>query len=204
MTSDSESRSWPNLALIAGGLLMAPLWARYTTLHGPTSFDEDRHWLGQGPGFWGSMMAPAMLLIVLGVYGHRTLLAGGGARIARAGYWLTMIGLAVPAVLDLSIREVVPPFLMPLAAVGLTLLAVAHRHDPCLPTTCRVALLGMGILLSAAFLMNAIPQETLDRYQWYRLYGILSNVLFGLGWVVFGARLAMTQRVAGGHKAATA
>ena len=42
---------------------MVPMWVRYTTLHGPTSFDEDGHWLGQGPGFWGSMMAPAMLLI---------------------------------------------------------------------------------------------------------------------------------------------
>jgi hypothetical protein len=48
----------------------------------------------------------------------------------------------------------------------------------------------MGLLLSAAFLMNLVPLETLDRFQWYRLYGILSNVLFGLGWVVFGVGLA--------------
>ena len=170
---------------------MVPLWVRYTTLHGPTSFDEGGHWLGEGPGFWGSMMAPAMLLIVLGVYGHRTLLAGRGGRLARIGFWLTMVGLGVPAVADLSVREVVPPFFLPLAALGLILLAgAADRRDPSLPTTCRVALLAMGLLLSAAFLMNAIPLETLDRFQWYRLYGILSNVLFGLGWVVFGARLA--------------
>ncbi len=38
--------------------------------------------------------------------------------------------------------------------------------------------------------MNVIPLETLDTFQWYRLYGILSNALFGLGWVVFGAMLA--------------
>jgi hypothetical protein len=188
--SDEHPRSWPNLALIVGGLLMVPMWVRYTTLHGPTSFDEDGHWLGQGPGFWGSMMAPAMLLIVLGLYGHRTLLAGNGGRSARIGYQLTMIGLGVPAVLDLTIREVVPPFLMPLAAIGLILLAAAHRHDPTLPTTCRVALLALGLLLSAAFAMNLIPLETLDTFQWYRLYGILSNVLFGLGWVVFGVSLA--------------
>ena len=194
--SDEHPRSWPNLALIAGGLLMTPMWMRYTTLHGPTSFDEDGHWLGQGPGFWGSMMAPTMLLIVLGLYGHRTLLAENGGRSARIGYQLTMIGLGVPAVLDLTIREVVPPFLMPLAAAGLVLLAASHRHDPALPTTCRVALLIMGLLLSAAFLMNLVPQETLDRFQWYRLYGILSNVLFGLGWVVFGVSLARHARVA--------
>ena len=194
--SDEHPRSWPNLALIAGGLLMTPMWMRYTTLHGPTSFDEDGHWLGQGPGFWGSMMAPAMLLIVLGLYGHHTLLAGNGGRRARIGYQLTMIGLGVPAVLDLTIREVVPPFLMPLAAIGLILLAAAHRHDPALPRTCRVVLLIVGLLLSAAFLMNAIPQETLDRFQWYRLYGLLSNALFGLGWVVFGASLARQRGAA--------
>jgi hypothetical protein len=48
----------------------------------------------------------------------------------------------------------------------------------------------MGLLLSAAFAMNLIPLETLDTFQWYRLYGILSNLLFGLGWVVFGVSLA--------------
>ncbi len=131
-SSVSESRSWPNLALIAGGLLMVPMWVRFTTLHGPTSFNEDGHWLGQGAIFWGGMMGLASLLIVIGVYGHRAL------------------------------------------------------------------------LVSAAFLMNAIPQETLDRFQWYRLYGILSNVLFGLGWVVFGASLARKQRTARDETKATA
>ena len=191
--SYEQPRSWPNLALIAGGLLMIPMWVRYTTLHGPTSFDERGHWLGQDEAFWGGMMAPAMLLIVLGIYGHRTLLKQCGGRIARIGYWLTMIGLSVPTAVDLAARNVVPPFLMPLAAIGLLFLAAAHRHDPFLPTTCRVALVVMGTLLSAAFLMNAIPLETLDRFQWYRLYGILSNVLFGLGWVVFGASLARNR-----------
>ena len=173
---------------------MVPMWVRYTTLHGPTSFDERGHWLGQDEAFWGGMMAPAMLLIVLGIHGHRTLLKGRGGRSARIGYWLTMIGLGLPAAVDLAARNVVPPFLMPLAAAGLLFLAVAHRHDPALPITCRVALLAMGLLLSAAFLMNAVPLETLDRFQWYRLYGILSNALFGLGWVVFGASLARKPR----------
>ncbi len=84
--------SWPNLALIAGGLLMVPMWARYTTLHGPTSVGEGGHWLGQGPGFWGSMMAPATLLIVLGLYGNRTVLAGRGGRLAGIGYGLWAMG----------------------------------------------------------------------------------------------------------------
>jgi len=172
---------------------MTPMWVRFTTLHGPTSFNEDGHWLGQGAIFWGGMMGIASLPIVIGVYGHRALLEAGGLS-ARIGFWLALVGLGIPALADIAFRAAVPPFLMPLAAIGLIILAAAHRHDPTLPTTCRVALLVMGLLLSAAFLMNAIPQETLDRFQWYRLYGLLSNVLFGLGWVVFGASLARKQR----------
>jgi len=187
--SDDHSRLWPNLALIVGGLLMIPMWVRFTTLHGPTSFNEDGHWLGQSAIFWGGMMGFASLLIVIGLVGHRALLDVGG-RSARIGFWLALIGLGVPALADIAFRAAVPPFLMPLAAIGLILLAIAHRHDPALPLTCRVALLVMGLLLSAAFLMNLVPQETLDTFQWYRLYGILSNVLFGLGWVVFGVSLA--------------
>ncbi len=184
-------RAWPNLAFIGGGLLMAVMWMRFTTLHGPTSFNEDGHWLGGSGIFWGGMIGFASLLIVLGLYGHRILWARRGGRLARIGYWLTMIGLGVPAVVELAVRAPMPPLLMPLAATGLILLATAHRHDPSLPPTSRVALLAMGILLSVAFLMAAaIPLETFDSIQGYRLYGILSNVFFGLGCVVLGASLA--------------
>lgn len=168
---------------------MVPLWVRFTTLHGPTSFNDDGHWLGQGAIFWGGTMGFAGLLIAIGVYGHRALLEVGG-RSALIGFWLALVGLGIPALADIAFRAAVPPFLMPLAATGLILLAAAHRHDPALPITARVALPVMGLLLSAAFLMNVVPQETLDRFQWYRLYGVLSNVLFGLGWVVFGVSLA--------------
>ena len=44
---DELPRLWPNLALIVGGLLMVPMWVRYMTLHGPTTFDEGGQWLGQ-------------------------------------------------------------------------------------------------------------------------------------------------------------
>ena len=147
---DEQPRRWPNVALIAGGLLMTPMWVRFTTLHGPTSFNEDGQWLGQSAIFWGGMMGFASLLIVIGLYGHRALLEVGG-RSARIGFWLVMIGLGVPALADIALRAAVPPFLMPLAATGMILLAAVHRHDPTLPITCRVALLVMGLLLQWPF-----------------------------------------------------
>jgi hypothetical protein len=78
---------------MTGGLLMAALWFRFTTLHGPTSFNEDRRWLGHDPLFWGSMMsAPPSLLISLGLFGHRSMLLASSSRRARIGFFLVMVG----------------------------------------------------------------------------------------------------------------
>ncbi len=76
---------------------MVPMWVRYTTLHGPTSFDEDGHWLGQELQLLGQHDGPRDAADRRsGLYGHRTLLAGHGGRSARIGYRLTMIGLGRP------------------------------------------------------------------------------------------------------------
>lgn len=82
MTS-GDRRRWPSVLLVVGGLLMALLWIRFTTLHGPTSFNEDGHWLGGSSIFWGGMIGFASLLIVLGLYGYRNLL--GGVVVASPG-----------------------------------------------------------------------------------------------------------------------
>ena len=76
---------------------MVLMWVRFTTLHGPTSFNENGHWLGGSSIFWGGMIGFASLLIVLGLYGHRTLLVGLGGRSTQSGYWLTVIGLGATA-----------------------------------------------------------------------------------------------------------
>ena len=42
------------MAIIGGGLIMIALGPLFTALHGPTSVNEDGHWLGQDPLFWGA------------------------------------------------------------------------------------------------------------------------------------------------------
>jgi hypothetical protein len=204
--SVSESRSWPNLALIAGGLLIVPMWVRYTTLHGPTTVDEGRHWFGQGPGFWGSMMeGPAGLLIALGLAGSYPLLTGNAGRTARVGFVLAMIGAVIPPVVDLALREVIPPLLAPLFGVGLILMAVANRANPALTNFSLLLLAGLGGALLSSFLWALLVRPDLtDRIDGYRIYGVVANALFGLGWVVFGASLAWKQRAAWGQGQATA
>jgi hypothetical protein len=205
-SSESPPRSWPNLVLIAGGMLMVPMWVRYTTLHGPTSFDEGGHWLGQGPGFWGSMMeGPAGLLIALGLAGSYPLLTGNAGRTARLGFMLAMIGVIIPPVVDLALREVIPPLLAPLFGVGLILMAVARRASSALTRFSLLVLAGLGGVLLSSFLWALLVRPDLtDRINGYRIYGVVANALFGLGWVVFGASLACTQRAARGQREATA
>jgi len=180
--------NWPNLVIIIGGLLMAVLWLLFTKLHGPTSFNRDGHWLGGDPLFWGMMMsAPASILISLGLVGHYRLLAGDVNRMARIGFVLTIIGLVIPALVDFATISLGPPLLLPLLAIGLIMLGSAHREPGNLSQIGQRILLFLGILLAVAFLSFFIPTDVLDQYNGYRIYGILVNFLFGVGWVVFGA-----------------
>lgn len=190
-SSASGSPAWPNLAFVAGGLLMVPMWVRYTTLHGPTTFDEGGHWLGQGPGFWGSMMeGPSGLLIALGLAGSYTLLTGHAGRMARVGFVLAMIGAVIPPLADLAVREVIPPLLAPVFGVGLILIAVANRTSSALTRSSRLVLVGLGIVLLFSFLWTLLVRpDVMDQIDGYRIYGVVANVLFGVGWILFGASL---------------
>ena len=138
---------------------MTPMWVRFTTLHGPTSFNEDGHWLGQSAIFWGGMMGFASLLIVIGINGHRALLEAVG-RSARIGFWLVLIsGFGVPALADIAFRAAVPPRTHASRGDRPRPSRSSPSARPGSADPCRVALLVTGLLLSAAFLMNLVPQE---------------------------------------------
>ncbi len=121
---------WPSLAMVVAGSLMVVLWPVFTTLHGPTSFNEEGHLLGMDSLFWGAMMeGPAGLLIALGLAGSYRLLTDGAGRTVRVGFALTMIGLVLPALVNLAILAVMPPLLAPLLGIGLILMAVGNRSS---------------------------------------------------------------------------
>lgn len=187
----SISFHWPNLVMTIGGLLMAALWPLYISLHGPTSFNLNGHWLGQGPEFWGSMMeGPANLLIALGLLGHYSLLAGRAGRKARVGFRLIMIGLVVTGVADLAMLAIVPPLLSPLVAIGLILVVLSHRANPSFPKPGQYAFWTMGVLLLFSFFWTMLlPTHVFDRMNGYVVFGVTANMLFGLGWIGFAASL---------------
>ena len=181
--------------MIAGGALSAGLWPIYTSLHGPTSVDQQGELLGMDTLFWGSMMeGPSGLLIALGLAASYTRLTSRAGRTARVGFALTMVGALVPALVNLAILAVMPPLLAPLFGVGVILIAVANRTGSSLTRFSRRALVGLGMVLIVAFLWALLVRpDMIDRIDGYRIYGLVANVLFGVGWVLFGASLIVAR-----------
>ena len=187
----SQTALWPGVAMIVGGALNAGLWPIYTSLHGPTTFDEQGALLGRGTEFWGSMMeGPSGLLVALGLAGSYTPLVARAGRWGRVGFALTMVGIVIPSLIDLAILAVVPPVLAPVSAAGLIMIAVANRTTSSLTRLTRFVLIGLGTVLLFAFLWALLVRPDLaDRIDGYRIYGVAASVLYGIGWILLGASL---------------
>jgi hypothetical protein len=110
----ARGRRWPAVLIIFGGTLMAVLFLVYTRLHGATSVYEQGRWLSIEGQVWGGLMnGVPSLLIAIGVIGARTPLTAHAGRPVRVGYLLVLIALALPALVDLAIRALSPPLLIP-------------------------------------------------------------------------------------------
>ena len=183
--------------MIAGGALNIALWPIYTAVHGPGSVDLEGEFLGMGTLFWGSMMeGPSGLLIALGLAGSYSRLTASGRR-ARLGYVLTMIGVLIPALIDVVILAVMPPLLAPVFAAGLTLIALANRRSSSLTRFSQLVLWGLaGVLLWSFLWLVSVRPHLLDQIDGYRIYGAVADVLFGVGWILFGVSLATRRRTA--------
>ncbi len=184
--------------MIAGGALNIALWPIYTTMHGPGSVDQEGQFLGMGTLFWGSMMeGPPGLLIALGLAGSYSRLTARGRRMARVGYVLTMIGVLIPALINVAILAVMPPLLAPIFGAGVILIALANRRSSSLTRFSQLVLWGLGIVLLWSFLwLASVRPHVLDQIHGYRIYGVVANVLFGVGWILFGVSLVTRGRTA--------
>ena len=183
-------RRWPSLAFIAGGALMVGLWLIFTNVHGPTSYNLDRPFLGRGMHFWGMLLGgPPNLLVAAGLLGLAPRLTQGASRRARVGLGLAVFGLAVAGMLDLIVGAINAPFFIPLVGAGLLLLALGRTASPGLPRIAFAALAAIGVLELAAFAWALVPLEASDAVGGYRWYGLLAHVGTGLGWAALGLAL---------------
>jgi hypothetical protein len=186
-----EQPRWPALAMIVGGAVMVAVWPIFTTLHGPTSVNEGGEFLGFDPEFWSAMMeGPPLLFMAAGLSGSRRRFTENATRGARIGLALSLIGLVVPAIGNLAVLAVWPPLLAPLLGAGLIMIARGQRGDRSMSGVGRRVLVGMGFTqLFAFFWFLLVRPDVLDQINGYRIYGVVANVLFGLGWILLGVSL---------------
>jgi hypothetical protein len=176
-----------------GGTLMAALFLVYTRLHGPTSFYEQGRWLGVEGQVWGGLMnGVPTLLIATGIFGARELLTAHAGRAVRIGYLIALVALVLPALVDLAIRALSPPLLMPLQGLGLLLMALGARQVVGLRPLTKGALVAIGGILMLAFALALIPTDISDGYEGYRISGGLAYFAAGIGWLVLGVSLVRT------------
>lgn len=151
-----------------------------------------------GTLFWGSMMeGPSGLLIALGLAGSHRRLTAGAHRLAHVGYVLAMIGVVIPALINVAILAVMPPLLAPVFGAGLIVIALASRRSGSLTRFSQFVLWGLGTVLLWSFLwLLAVRPHVLDQIDGYRLYGAVANVLFGVGWILLGLSLVIRRRTA--------
>jgi hypothetical protein len=181
---------WPWPVIVAGGAIMASLFPVYSTLHGPTSFYERGVWLGLEGQVWGGVMnGVPSLLIACGLVGARPVVVGHGRRGVRVGYVMVLVALLIPGVLDLALRAITPPLLLPVQAVGLLLIGLGSRQGRVLSATAGGALACIGTMLLLAFLVALVPIDVSDRYDGYRVFGLLAYAMVGVAWIVFGLSL---------------
>jgi hypothetical protein len=175
--------------LIAGGLLSIVLWLVFTSIHGPTSFNEEGRLLGQGIESWGMLLGVVPnVLIAAGLWSIRARLLGGRGRVPRIGFALLLGGLLGSAALDLALGGLSAPLLLPFVAAGLIFLGLPLAgHEE---RTIGRILLGIGILIAIAFAWALVPRDVSDPIGGYRIYGFMAHLLTGLGWALLGVVVA--------------
>lgn len=196
-TSAAPRAALSGALLVAGGVLMAALWIIFTTAHRPTSFNEDRLVLGASMSFWGMLLGGVPNLLIaaaLIILAPRIGLSSGW--LARVGYVLLLIGLLLPALIDLGIQALGAPIFLPIAAIGLSLLAMGNRDNPRVSGTSRALLLCVATLLATAFAGALVPSEVTDPIGGYRIYGVLAHLGAGAGWALFGVSMLARRSTA--------
>jgi len=183
--------------LIIGGLVAVPLWLVFTSVHGPTSFNENNITLGRDMHFWGLLLGVIPnAFVASGLWLSQSVLLRGGGRAARGGYGLVLLALLASASLDLVFGALGPPLFLPLLAAGLMVLALAPRDASGPRAPIRNSLLALGVLLAIAFAWALLPLDVSDRVGGYRIFGFMTHLLGGIGWAIVGyviARRATTE-----------
>ena len=186
MSSSSLNR-WGGLAAMLGGTLWAADWVLFTIGHGPTTVNENREVLGLDPDAWLQLLVVPLVLVAVGLVALHSLQRSHTGWLGRSGYIVSLVGLALWVVGNLTES---PPLPIIILAIGMVLFGVATLRAKVLPRWSRSIPLVLGVLLIPGFFLT-FPGFILDfpPFNWVIAFGLSGYFTFiaqGLGWVLLG------------------
>ena len=186
------SRSTAAAAMIVGGALTTLLFIPFTIAHGPTSVNLEREVVGWDMHTWGLLMGTVPpLLISTGLWALRPTLSGGRTA-ARRALTVMCVAMVLFAAMNAAFRAIGPPFdlllLAPASVVVALTSAKRGRVRVLLATLAAAYVIGLALAL--------VPSEFYDRYDGYRIFGIVAYAGVGALWAVLGTSLLREGREA--------
>ena len=178
---------WSGLAAMLGGVLWAADWVLFTIGHGPTTINENQEVLSLGPDAWLQLLVVPLVLVAVGLVALHSLQRSHTGWLGRSGYIVSLVGLALWVVGNLTES---PPLPIIILAIGMVLFGVATLRAKVLPRWSRSIPLVLGVLLIPGFFLT-FPGFILDfpPFNWVIAFGLSGYFTFiaqGLGWVLLG------------------
>lgn len=184
------------MELVIGGLAMTGLFVPFTLAHGPTSFNEERQFLGRDMHFWGLLLGVVPnVLIGAGLWAFRGRIAGE-RRVAFIACTVICAVLWMSAAVDLAFGALGAPFGLLLIAPTVVLASLGSLPRGPAKVQVRVVLAVLGATLISASIMAFIPQKISDSIGGYRIFGLTAYGAAGVVWAVLGLVLAGPDEVA--------
>lgn len=177
-------------AMVVGGVLATVLFVPFTIAHGPTSVNLEREVGGWDMHTWGLLMGTIPpLLISSGLWALRPTLAGESVT-ARRALTVMCVAMVLFAVMNSAFGAMGPPFdvfvLAPASVV--VALAISRRGRA------RVLLVTLAAAYVIGLALSLVPAEFYDRYDGYRVFGIVVYAGVGALWAALGTVLLLEER----------
>jgi hypothetical protein len=174
---------WPGVAGIVGGVLWIANWFVYIEGHGPTSFNMARRIAGLRPEAWDQLLVVPFAFVSVALVALGRFPSGRRSRARRLGYLVSLLGLLLWALANIT-RS--PPVTIVVLAAGMVVLGIGLIQARALPAWSRGIPLALGVLLILGVgLLFGVLRDPRS-YGWS---GYFTHVAQGVGWVLLGFAL---------------
>lgn len=183
----SDLNRWGGLAAMTGGTLWVMDWALFISCHGPTSSNQNLEVLYLGPDAWTRFLVVPLALVTVGLVALHSRQASRAGWLGTSGYVVSLVGLALWAVGNLTLG---PPVAILIVAVGMVLFGFGTLRSGTLIHRIHSIPIILGILLIPGFILTfpglILSFAFADAIGALGLSGLFTYIAQGLGWVLIG------------------